>query len=199
MTNQPVLNAQGRTLTTKGALNELRRNGKIPAVMYNRHGTSTVITIDGDEFRKVTKGVSESTIIKLLVDGKEAECFIKDRQIDWLHSKLLHIDFFQVERGVAIRVKVPVHVFGSSIGVREGGILENPVHELEVECMPKDVPERFEIDISDLKANHSIHVRDLKLAEGVKVLNASEQVIVLVKYAKGEAAAAEAAAEPAAE
>jgi large subunit ribosomal protein L25 len=193
MSSQPVLNADVRTISTKGALNTLRKNGKIPAVMYNRHGTAASIVIDGDEFRKVTKGISESTIIKLVVAGKESECFIKDRQIDWLHSKLLHIDFFQVERGVSLRVKVPVHLNGIALGVREGGILENPVHELEVECMPKDVPERFEIDITDLKANHSIHVRDLKLAAGVKVLNSADQVIVLVKYAKGEAPAAEAA------
>lgn len=193
MSSQPVLNAEVRTISSKGALNTLRKNGKIPAVMYNRHGTSASIVIDGDEFRKVTKGISESTIIKLLIDGKESECFIKDRQIDWLHSKLLHIDFFQVERGVSLRVKVPVHLSGTAVGVREGGILENPVHELEVECMPKDVPERFDIDINDLKANHSIHVRDLKLPPAVKVLNSADQVIVLVKYAKGEAPAAEAA------
>lgn len=195
--SQPILNAEVRTVSTKGALNTLRKNGKIPAVMYNRHAQSTILTIDGDEYRKVTKGISESTLIKLMIDGKENEVFIKDRHIDWLHSRLLHIDFFQAERGVAIRVKVPVHLNGNPIGVREGGILENPTHEVEVECIPKDMPERFEVDIDNLKANQSIHVSDLKLAAGVKMISAPEQVIALVKYAKGEAPTEEAGAETA--
>ncbi|HAP44224.1 MAG: hypothetical protein A2087_14320 [Spirochaetes bacterium GWD1_61_31] len=195
--SQPVLQATSRTVATKGALNDLRRNGKIPAIMYNRHGTTTTIVLDGDEFRKLTKGVSESTLIKLVIDGKATECFIKDRQIDWLHSKLLHIDFFEIESGVAIRVKVPVHLTGIAIGVREGGILENPVHELEVECLPKNVPARFEIDVTDLKANHSIHVRDIKREEAVRILSSPEQVVALVKYLKAEAVV-EAAVETAA-
>ena len=114
------------------------------------------------------------------------------------------MDFFEVERDVVIRAKVPVHLVGNSVGVREGGILENPVHEIEVECLPKDMPEKFEVDISELHANHSIHVRDIAHADVVKIHSSLDQVVVLVKYAKGEETEAEvveaapAAAEPAA-
>ncbi|MBN2874587.1 MAG: 50S ribosomal protein L25 [Spirochaetales bacterium] len=188
--SQHVVNAGAREIGTKGALNTLRRNGGIPAVVYNRHGTATPVALNAKEFQKAVEGVSESTIIKLNVDAKSYDCLIKDRQIDWLHGKILHVDFFEVESGVAIRANVPVHLVGSSIGVRNGGILENPVHEIEVECLPKDMPEKFEVDISALEANHSIHVRDIVHAESVKVLSAADQVVVLVKFAKADLAAA---------
>ncbi|HQO66847.1 MAG TPA: 50S ribosomal protein L25, partial [Spirochaetales bacterium] len=143
------------------------------------------------------EGVSESTIVKLNVGSESFDCLVKDRQIDWLHGKILHVDFFEVEKGVAMRAKVPVHLIGIPVGVRNGGILENPVHEIEVECMPKDMPEKFELDISGLEANHSIHVRDVAHADAVKLLSAADQVVVLVKFAKAEAEP-EAAAAPAA-
>lgn len=200
--SQHVVNAGVRTSGTKGSLNEIRRNGGIPAVIYNRHGKSTTISLNAKEFAKATVGVSESTIIKLDVGKDSYQCLIKDRQVDWLHGRLLHVDFFEVESGVAMRAKVPVHLKGTAAGVRDGGILENPVHEVEVECLPKDMPEKFEIDISNLLANHSIHVRDIPVAEGVRVISSADQVVVLVKFAKEEVveeAAAEAAPEAAAE
>ncbi len=191
--SQHVLNAGVRELSNKGAVNALRREGKIPAVIYNRQGKTVSLVLDATEFGKATKGVSESTIVKLVVGKDSYSCLIKDRQLDWLKGTIKHVDFFEVESGVAMRAKVPVHVLGTAVGVREGGILEHPVHEIEVESLPKDMPEKFDIDVSDLKANHSIHVRDIKVGKGVKVLTPEDQVVVLVKYAKGEAVAAEAA------
>jgi large subunit ribosomal protein L25 len=195
--SQHVVNAAARTISTKGAVNELRRNGSIPAVVYNRHGKATPISLNVREFQKAITGVSESTIIKLNVGTDSFDCLVKDRQLDWLHGKMVHVDFFEVESGVAMRAKVPVHLKGVPIGVRNGGILENPVHEIEVECMPADMPEKFEIDISGLEANHSIHVRDIKAGSGVKLLSSSEQVVVLVKFAKAEEVVAEVAEEAA--
>ncbi|PKL25428.1 MAG: 50S ribosomal protein L25 [Spirochaetae bacterium HGW-Spirochaetae-3] len=183
---QHVINAGAREIGTKGALNDLRKNGGIPAIVYNRHGKATPLALNAKEFQKAVEGVSESTIIKLNVGTDSYDCLVKDRQLDWLHGKILHVDFFEVESGVIMRAKVPVHLTGSSIGVRNGGILENPVHEIEVECFPKDMPEKFEVDISALEANHSIHVRDIVHAEGVKILSATDQVVVLVKFAKAE-------------
>lgn len=196
---QYVINAGAREISTKGALNELRRKGGIPAVIYNRHGKATPLSLNAREFQKAVEGVSESTIVKLNVGQASYDCLVKDRQLDWLHGKIVHVDFFEVEKGVAMRAKVPVHLLGTAVGVRNGGILENPVHEIEVECLPKDMPSRFEVDISGLEANHSIHVRDIVRAEGVRVLSSADQVVVLVKFAKAEEVAApEAAAAPAA-
>jgi len=195
---QHVINAGAREIGTKGALNDLRKNGGIPAIVYNRHGKVTPLALNAKEFQKAVEGVSESTIVKLNVGTDSYDCLVKDRQIDWLHGKILHVDFFEVESGVMMRAKVPVHLKGIAAGVRSGGILENPVHDIEVECFPKDMPGKFEIDISALEANHSIHVRDIVHAEGVKILSAADQVVVLVKFAKAEEVAAVEAAPAAA-
>ncbi len=184
--SQHVLNATARPVTNKGAVNAMRREGKIPAVVYNRHGKTTTIALDGTEFRKGTVGVTESTILELKVGNTSMQCMIKDRQLDWLKGQIVHVDFFEVESGVAMRAKVSIHTVGTPVGVREGGIFENPVHEVEVECMPKDMPAKFEIDVSALKVNHSIHVRDIPCPAGVKILSAADQVVALVKYAKAE-------------
>ncbi len=195
---QHVVSAGARELSTKGNLHSLRRNGGIPAVIYNRHGKCTPIALNVKEFQKATEGVSESTIIRLDVGTDSFQCLVKDRQLDWLHGKILHVDFFEVESGVAMRAKVPVHLKGSAVGVRDGGILENPVHEIEVECMPQDMPEKFEVDISGLQANHSIHVRDIVKSDAVKILSSPDQVVVLVKFAKAEEVVAPTAEEVAA-
>lgn len=196
--SQHVITAEPRTLSTKGALNSLRRDGRIPAVMYNRHGKSVPLALGAKDFSKAVIGVSESTIVQLQVGADSFECLIKDRQLDWLRGKIDHVDFFEVEKDVVIRAKVPVHLIGNSIGVREGGILENPVHEIEVECLPRDMPGKFEVDISELHANHSIHVRDITHADVVRIHSSLDQVVVLVKYAKGEATETEEAEAPAA-
>lgn len=185
--SQHVLTAGVRAVSNKGAVNALRREGKIPAVIYNRHGKTTTIALDSAEFKKATEGVTESTIVELKVGSDTFQCMIKDRQLDWLRNKIVHVDFFEVEAGVAMRAKVSIHLVGIPVGVREGGILENPVHEVEVECFPKDMPPKFEIDVSELHANHSIHVRDIKRSDAVRILSSGDQVVALVKFAKAEA------------
>jgi len=185
-----VLQAKNRQKAGSAESRRSRRSGRIPAVIYGRSGKSVSIDLDAIEFAQNTKGISESTIVKVDVDGKSYEAFVKDTQRNIIDGKILHIDFYEVESGVALRARVTLILQGNPIGVREGGMLENPAHEIEVECLPKDLPERIEIDISGLKANQSIHVRDIPLASGVKLLTNPDQVVALVKFAKAEAAAA---------
>jgi large subunit ribosomal protein L25 len=158
------------------------------------------IDLDGREFSNQVRNISESTIVKLEVEGKTYEAFVKDTQRSITEGSILHVDFYEVESGVALRAHVSLQLLGTPVGVREGGVLESPLHEIEVECLPKDLPERIAIDISDLKVNQSFHVRDIKLGEGVRLISNGDQVIALVKYAREEAAApaAEEAAAPAA-
>jgi large subunit ribosomal protein L25 len=159
-------------------------------VLYGRSGASVSIDLDAQEFARGVKNISESTIVKVEVEGKSYDAFVKDTQRNIIDGNILHVDFYEVESGVALRAKVSLHLSGNPIGVREGGILETPLHEIEVECLPKDLPERIEVDISGLKTNQSIHVRDIPLAEGVRLLSAADQVVALVKFAKAEAAPA---------
>jgi len=196
-----VLQAKNRQKSGSAESRRIRRNGRIPAVIYGRSGKSVSIDLDAVEFTKGTKGISESTIVKVEVDGKSYDAFVKDTQRNIIDGNILHIDFYEVESGVSLRAKVSVILHGNPIGVREGGMLENPLHEIEIECLPKDLPERIELDISGLKTNQSIHVRDIPLAGEVKLISNPDQVVALVKFAKAEAAVAaapEAAAAPAA-
>ncbi|AEJ18946.1 50S ribosomal protein L25 [Gracilinema caldarium] len=196
-----VLTAQKRAVTGSADAARLRRNGKIPAVVYGRSGQAMSIVLDALDFGRKIKGVSESTLLNLSIDGAQHEVFIKDTQRDIFKGSFIHVDFYEVEKGKTVHAKVPVRVIGTAEGVRLGGILEAPLHELEVECLPKDLPEHIDIDVTNLKANEALHVRDLKLASEIRVLTNPEQVVALVKFAKAEAAAettVEAAAETAA-
>jgi large subunit ribosomal protein L25 len=185
-----ILQAKNRQKAGSAESRRMRRNGRIPAVLYGRSGKSIPIDMDVLEFTKSTKGISESTIVKIDVDGKSYDAFVKDTQRNIIDGNILHIDFYEVESGVVLRAKVSISLHGNPVGVREGGMLENPLHEIEVECLPKDLPERIELDISDLKANQSIHVRDIPLAGGVKLISNPDQVVALVKFAKAEVVAA---------
>lgn len=193
-----VLTAQKRANTGSAEAARMRRSGKIPAVVYGRSGQAFSIVLDALEFGRKVKGVSESTLLSLTIDGTQHEVFIKDTQRDIFKGNFIHVDFYEVEKDRAFHAKVPVHVVGTAQGVREGGVLETPLHELEVECLPKDLPEHIEVDVTDLKGNQSIHVRDLKLASGIKILTNPDQVVALVKFAKAEIAAEPTEAAPAA-
>ena len=186
--SQVVLNARKRENKGSGEARRVRRAGRIPAVLYGRSGKAISIDLDARDFANRTKNISESTILKVDIDGKPYDAFVKDTQRNIQDNNILHIDFYEVESGVSLRARVTIQLKGNAIGVREGGLLEFPLHEVEVECLPKDLPERIELDISSLGTNQSIYVRDLKLGEGVRLITGSDQVIVLIKLARDESA-----------
>jgi large subunit ribosomal protein L25 len=195
--SQVVLSARNRQSKGSGEARRIRRSGRIPGVIYGRSGKAVSIDLDALEFTNGIKNISESTIVKVEVDGKPYDAFVKDTQRNIVDGNILHVDFYEVESGVAVRARVSIQLKGNAIGVREGGILEFPLHEIEVECLPKDLPERIELDISGLGANQSVHVRDLVLSDAIRVISAADQVVALVKYAREEAAAAPAEEEAA--
>jgi large subunit ribosomal protein L25 len=188
--SQVVLSARNRQKAGSAESRRLRRSGRIPAVLYGRSGQAIAIDLDAQEFMRRVRNISESTIVKVEADGKSYDAFVKDTQRNIIDGNILHVDFYEVESGVVLRAKVSLHLNGNPLGVREGGILENPLHEIEVECLPGNLPERIEVDISGLKVNQSLHVRDIPLGEGVKLLSGADQVVALVKFAKAEAAPA---------
>ena len=184
-----VLSAKNREGRGSAEARRMRRKGRIPAVLYGRSGNVVTLDLDALEFSRSVRNISESTIVKVDVDGKAYDAFVKDTQRNIVDGNILHVDFYEVESGVAVRARVSIHLSGNPIGVREGGMLETPLHEIEVECLPKDLPERIEVDISELKGNQSLHVRDIPLAEGVRLLSSADQVVALVKFSRAEAAA----------
>ncbi len=180
---QKTLTGYERKELKKGPSRRLRREGKIPAIIYG-HDTPKPISVDRKEFHAKFKNSSASTILTIKVGKKEYEVLVKGFQEDYIHEVITHIDFYELERGKLLKTKIPVHVEGSAVGVREGGLLEQRIHELEVECLPKDIPEVIVVDVSDLGIGESIHVRDLKVSEDVKVLNLPDQTIVSITSVK---------------
>jgi large subunit ribosomal protein L25 len=179
------LNVQLRTDRRKTASGRLRRGGMIPAIVYG-HTEPLAITVDAREFRGAFKRITENTVVHLTLPEGVHEVLVKDYQMDHLSGRIVHLDFYEFEKGKALRTRVPVRLTGAPAGVKEGGILETLMRDLEVECLPKDLPEQITLDISSLALNHSIHVRDLPLAEGVKALNSPEQVVCVVAVRKAE-------------
>jgi large subunit ribosomal protein L25 len=196
--SQVVLAARNRAKSGSGEARRIRRAGRVPGVLYGRSGQAIPIDLDALEFTNGIKNISESTIVKVEIDGKSHDAFVKDTQRNIRDGNILHVDFYEVESGVALRARVSIHLHGNPAGVRDGGVLEFPLHEIEIECFPKDLPERIDLDISNLGVNQSIHVRDIALAEGIRLISAADQVVALVKYAKEEVVAAPTAEEVAA-
>jgi len=188
------LNVEARTGGKKGAAGRLRRTGKIPAVIYG-YAQPTTITVDAREFRTAFKRITENTIVELHLSGGVHEVLVKDYQRDNLTGQVLHIDFYEFEKGKALRTRIPIRLSGNAIGVKEGGILETLLRELEVECLPKDLPEELVIDISELGLDRALHVRDLTLPDAVRSLQPPDQVVCLVAHRKAEEEVAPAAVE----
>jgi len=195
--NHPVLNVEERKISTKGELHGLRRQGKIPAVVYGAGKEALPVVVDAKEFQKATLGVTESTIISLNIGGTKKDAFIRERQRDTISGQLLHVDFLEIFKDRVVRAKVPVAFKGTPVGVKEGGVLETPGHQIQVECLPADLPEQIEIDVSSLEANHSVHIRDVPAIKNVKILTNGEEVLAVVKYMKEEVVETPAAAAPA--
>lgn len=173
---QRTLAAKVRSELRKGACKKLRREGKIPAVVYG-HSEPLSITIDDREFRSKFKIFSENIIINLDVDGKNHDVLIKAHQESLIKDEITHLDFFEVEKGKALKAHVPVRITGTAKGVKVGGRFEVVIHEVEVECLPKDLPETLFVDVTELGVGKSIHVSDLVVADGVRIVTLGNQVV----------------------
>jgi large subunit ribosomal protein L25 len=180
-----IVEADNRGEFGKGPAGRLRRSGKLPGIIYGRSDTMP-ITLDEHDFYQTFKQISESTIITIRTPGKDVDVLLKDYDEDLATGHLRHVDFYAIESGQLLRANVPIHLTGAAPGVREGGVLQSQIHEVEVECFPKDIPEYFELDISGLQVGDALHVSDLPDLEGVKVLNSEDQTIALVAMTREE-------------
>ena len=182
---QNTLVGYERNSFKKGPAGRLRKEGKIPAVIYG-HNKPVHISVSATEFDSKFHIISENTLISITVDGKEYEVLVKDSQENMILGKITHIDFFEVERGKVLKTRIPVILTGTSVGVKEGGLLEQHLHEIDIECLPKDIPAKIELDITELQLGESIHISDLKMANEVKILNSMDQSVVGVTTVKAE-------------
>ena len=195
--------AQIRTEHGKSKVNTLRREGFIPAVMYGKGLESLNIKISRSEFLHfIHEHHIETTVFNLVIKDldkktKEYTSMIKDIQYDPLTSEVIHIDFNHISLTKLIKVKVPIVPKGEPVGVKqEGGILDRLLWEIEVECLPTNIPHQIEVDVSNLKINDSILIKDMgSLGEGIKILADPETVVFTVSPPAKEEVVVEAAGE----
>lgn len=195
------ITVEPRTDFGKNASRRVRKKGFIPGVLYS-HGKSENIQVPEKEFFKLFKGrISESVIFDLLTTDKkdttEKMAYVKDFQADPLTGEILHLDLFKVTKDEKIHTHVKIEFTGTAKGIKLGGILEVDLRELEVECLPMDLPEKIQINVTDLDIGDSIHVKDLNLGDAVKItsnLDASIASVHVPKVAAVEEKVEEAAA-----
>lgn len=186
--SQVVLKARNRDGVGSAVARRLRRAGRVPGVLYGRSGKALSLDLDAREFSSSIKNITESTVVKIEFEDRSFDAFVKDTQRNIKDGNILHVDFYEVEKDVILRAKVRVHVHGNPVGVREGGILETSLREIEVECLPQYLPPRLDVDVSDLRVNQSIHARDLPLGDQVRLISGEDQVVALVKFARADKA-----------
>lgn len=192
-----ILDAEQRQEVKKAKVKDLRGGGFIPAVVYGYGKESLPIKVSHQEFlRLVHQHRIEAVIINLKIKEdkkqKSRPCIIKEIQYEPVHGDILHVDFNEISLSKAIKVNVPVEAKGEAVGVKqEGGSLEHILWEVEVECLPTDIPKKIEVDISNLKLKDSIHVKDLPVPDNVKILTNPDAVILsIAEPMKEEAVAA---------
>lgn len=178
-----TLTARPREATGKGVARKLRQAGEIPAVAYGHGQENRALTVNAHELEKLLNTINpETTIIDLQVEGggKPVQALIREVQHHPSRPVILHVDFFQIRAGEKLHVEVPVRLNGTPKGVTDsGGVLQEVLRELTVECLPKDIPSSVEIDVSDLDVGSTVHVSDVSLPN-VAILNDPELVICTV-------------------
>jgi large subunit ribosomal protein L25 len=188
MKEEIILQAQPREGLGKGKNKALRQSGFIPAVVYAQGKESQSLMVAASEFgRLVHQHHIESVVLTLRLqkgsDKKHADmaCLVKEIQYDAVKGDVIHIDFNEISLTKAIKVNVGVVAKGEPVGVKqEGGVLEHMLWEIEVECLPTQIPEQVEVDVTNLKIGDSIHIKDITLAPGVKIVNNPEDMVLSV-------------------
>ncbi|MEY4705804.1 MAG: ribosomal protein [Nitrospirota bacterium] len=174
-----------RETTGKGAARQLRREGKIPGVLYGQ-GECLMLTIEPDSLVKILKAqAGGSALVSLTLTGAKSKpnrtALLRDFQVDPVEGNVLHADLFEISMNKPIRVKVPLHLTGGvPAGVKEGGILHHNMRELHIECLPDALPDFIAVDASGLNISQGLHLKDVVAHEGIRYLDDPEQMVVSV-------------------
>jgi large subunit ribosomal protein L25 len=183
--------AKKREKTGKSIARSLRRQGLIPAVLYGGEAQPLPLAVDPTQL-KIALG-QENTLINLRIEGQETDAqlsILREVQRDLIKNRILHADLMRISMDKKITIEVPVVLAGQSPDVKEKrGILEHLMRSVQVECLPQDIPQRLEVDISPLTMKEPIHVSDLKVPAGVEILEDAEQVIAMISALGAEEAA----------
>lgn len=181
MVNQVI--ALVREKTGKGAIHRLRKNGRIPAVLYGDGQSSTMLlSVDAREFMKRLGHGGTNQLLQLRIEDSERSqalsAMLKEIQKDPLWDVPLHIDFVAVKMDHEVHIRVPLHVVGEQKRVKDGTVIEQLMHELDISCLPLDIPERIEVNVSGLEMGDTLCVKDLHVREGIKIRSRPDESVV---------------------
>ena len=199
------LSATARSVSGKGAARSLRRDGRLPAIIYGHAREPLSLSVPEREFeRLLEKFAAENTVIELQIDGSMSRTLIREIQRHPVRRNVLHVDFLELVAGERVVVRIPIVLQGIPEGVRQaGGILSQIMQELECRVDPLNMPSKIDVDVTELTIGHSVHVSEMTIPEGVEVLDDPESTVAIVAAPKAEeevlppaGEAPEAAAEP---
>ncbi|MFO7866396.1 MAG: 50S ribosomal protein L25 [Candidatus Aminicenantes bacterium] len=176
------INAEKRVGGGKGYSRRLRRGGNLPAVLYGPNVSTTPLVLNKKDIFNILKSESgENTLFRIKLNSKSLDVMIKDYQRDVVTDELLHVDLIEIAMDKYLEVEVPLVLVGEAVGVKsEGGFMDFATREIEVECLPKDIPEEIEVDVSELHMNQAIKVENLVSPPGVKILSDRQLVVAMV-------------------
>ncbi len=197
MAKKTSLKAENRARTGSGLLKQMRREGWLPSVIYGRGAENQNLKVDAKTFSELlAHSSSENFVINLNIEGEGTRlAFLQSVQHDPLTGAALHADFLAINEKTEITAHIPAHLVGEAPGVKAGGVIEQYIHSIEITCLPGDLPEAIDIDISALQLGDSLHIGDIKYPKGVTPTHAAEVVVVHIGRAGSgadlEAASAE--------
>jgi large subunit ribosomal protein L25 len=196
--DQKVLNIELRSKTGKGISRQLRQSGQIPAIVYGKGMEAVPVAVNPKELTSAIAGEGGHNNLITLKGGGSLDgnvVIVAELLRNPLRGDLMHADLHKINMADKIRVEVPINLVGTAVGVKNGGLLDVSTHAVHLECLPNQIPAHLDVDVTDLAIGHSIHIGDLKLPAGIKVLGDTRASIVSVLGKAREEEAPAAAAE----
>jgi large subunit ribosomal protein L25 len=177
-----VVEADARSKRGKNEARRLRATGKVPAVLYGGKGDAITLALNARQLSAIFRSESgHNTLFQVDLSGKHEPAILKDWLVDPITGKLLHVDLLRVAMDVRMRVKVPVHTFGEPAGVKQqGGVYEIVTREVEIECLPAEIPTEFKADVSALMMGQQLRASDLAIPSNMKLLTDADRVLAHV-------------------
>jgi large subunit ribosomal protein L25 len=181
-----VLQAQERKESRKSEVKKLRNNGSIPAVIYGSKVDSKPVTISSADFTKTMKAVGRNGIITLDINGDQQDVILTDYQESVLKKNIIHADFLAVDKSSKINVNVRLSLVGEAAGVKDGGVLQQPLHEISVTAKAVNIPQQVEVDISNLQVGETITIADIPSAGAFTINHDDDEVVASILPPKQE-------------
>ncbi|HAA83345.1 MAG: 50S ribosomal protein L25 [Thermodesulfobacterium sp. 37_54] len=187
---QVNLSVVKREKTGKECAKKLRKQGLIPAIVYGHNFDPVPISVKANELESILhKYKGETLLFNLEVQNGETQriqAILKDYQLHPVTDKIIHLDFVAIKEGETVSIDVPLEFVGRPVGLTKGGVIEIFMHDLTVECLPSNIPDKIQVDISNLDLGDVLHVKDIKVPEGVKVLDDPEDTVITIVAEGGE-------------